>query len=415
MSNHCYRFLILNALAAIVLLGTVECGHKTALNPPPPRRVSPVEGLSVEAACGTMTLHWNSVMFDTKGKPIDNPITYLILRRRGDRIESRSAQPTSEGTPVPSPPPSEETEPEDESVGTEYEFRLIGAVRAPEPPPTGATDSIRMSFIDAGVAGTPVTVGLKFKIPSDFEQDLKDSKTALVPGFKYYYRIQAMSSDGMTSDAQHTQEINHLPIPAAPRNPSVILRSSLITLTWQPPESACDGSPLLPLGGYFIQRASEKDDAQGEFTTIATVEGAETMEFSDSGFLMDSAYRYRLAAFLKEGKVSGLYTDDLAIDTSDRFPPAPPASLNAVYTPQGVHLLWPRSPDSDVAGYRIYRATQSEGPFLLLNKDALSTDTVYIDATATSGNFYVYQVTAVDRSRLGNESSPTIAVRILIP
>ncbi len=410
-----FRFLTFHALTAIVLLGTIECGHKTALNPPPPRRVAPVEGLSVEAGCGTMTLHWNSVRFDTKGKPLESTLTYLVLRRRGDRIESRSAPPTPEVTPAPGPSPSPELEPESETAGTEYEFRLIGMVPATEPESTGVTEPTRMSFIDTGVTGVPVTIGAKFRVPSDFETDQKDSRSALVPGYKYYYRIQAMTRDGMTSDAQQTQEVNHLPIPAAPRNPTITLRASAISLTWLPPDTACDGSMLLPLGGVFIQRASDKPDDAGEFTTIATVEGAETTEFSDSGFQMDAAYRYRLAAFLKEGKVCGVYTDDLAIDTSDRFPPAPPASLNAVHTPQGVHLLWPRSPDSDVAGYRIYRATRSEGPFQLLNQDALSTDTVYIDSTVASGNFYVYQVTAVDRSRVGNESSPTIAVRIMIP
>lgn len=75
-----------------------------------------------------------------------------------------------------------------------------------------------------------------------------------------------------------------------------------------------------------------------------------------------------------------------------------------------VTLNWNPSP-SIVAGYRIYRGTNSGGPYSLLNS-SLVASTTYTDGSVISGDKYFYVTTAVssvgDESVFSNEASATI-------
>lgn len=77
-----------------------------------------------------------------------------------------------------------------------------------------------------------------------------------------------------------------------------------------------------------------------------------------------------------------------------------------------VSLGWNTSPSSGVAGYNIYRATTSTGPFTRINSalDATPYDT---DSTVTAGLTYYYAVTAV--STTGSESGYSNQVQVTIP
>jgi hypothetical protein len=87
----------------------------------------------------------------------------------------------------------------------------------------------------------------------------------------------------------------------------------------------------------------------------------------------------------------------------DNLPPALPAPFAGVPTAGGNVLHWGASPESDLAGYRLYRGTDAgftPGPGNLL---AQSTDTSYVDGVGV----YVYKLTAVDVN--GNESPCAVA------
>ena len=89
-------------------------------------------------------------------------------------------------------------------------------------------------------------------------------------------------------------------------------------------------------------------------------------------------------------------------------------SLNGSGTaPQhSVSLGWNTSTSSGVAGYNIYRATASTGPFTRVNSalDATPYDT---DSTVTAGQTYYYAVTAV--STTGSESGYSNQAQVTIP
>jgi len=76
-----------------------------------------------------------------------------------------------------------------------------------------------------------------------------------------------------------------------------------------------------------------------------------------------------------------------------------------------VNLTWAAS-TSTVAGYNVYRGTQSGGPYARVNS-SLNTATNYADSSVQSGQVYFYVATAVDSS--SNESAYSGEVAAAVP
>jgi hypothetical protein len=77
-----------------------------------------------------------------------------------------------------------------------------------------------------------------------------------------------------------------------------------------------------------------------------------------------------------------------------------------------VDLSWSASTSSGVAGYYIERATNSGGPYQVLNSSK-DTGTSYVDSTVQAGKEYFYVIVAVNTS--GQESNPSAQVSATIP
>ena len=99
---------------------------------------------------------------------------------------------------------------------------------------------------------------------------------------------------------------------------------------------------------------------------------------------------------------------NLAVVTPrDTFPPVAPQGLLVVLVPaQGgaaahLELSWAISPETDIAGYNVYRGDQESTPGTRLNTELLLTP-AFRDMNIQPGHRYFYSVTAVDRT--GNES-----------
>ncbi|MBN2762346.1 MAG: T9SS type A sorting domain-containing protein [Bacteroidales bacterium] len=82
-------------------------------------------------------------------------------------------------------------------------------------------------------------------------------------------------------------------------------------------------------------------------------------------------------------------------------PPAPPFNLKAQALNDTVKLLWDESPETDFAGYNLYRSETTETNFIKLN-DTLLVNNAFVDSVVTNDISYYYKVTAIDT--LGNES-----------
>ena len=109
----------------------------------------------------------------------------------------------------------------------------------------------------------------------------------------------------------------------------------------------------------------------------------------------------------------------ITIHIADTFPPQPPTGLAAVPgEPTGSHtapgaalvslvsidLSWEPVPDTDLAGYLVYRRSAAQTNFQKLTSKPVI-GPAYTDSTATAGQHYIYRVTAIDTT--GNESQPS--------
>jgi hypothetical protein len=78
-----------------------------------------------------------------------------------------------------------------------------------------------------------------------------------------------------------------------------------------------------------------------------------------------------------------------------------------------VDVSWTAS-TSTVAGYNVYRGTQTGGPYTLVSS-GLVTTTAFTDAAVQSGQLYFYVVTAVDGSGIESVNSGEASAQIPTP
>ncbi len=102
---------------------------------------------------------------------------------------------------------------------------------------------------------------------------------------------------------------------------------------------------------------------------------------------------------------------EVEIDYQDRFAPAPPAELSALGSVGEVRLVWPASPEADVAGYVVERA-DPEADFHRVNAEPV-TALELIDRGLSSGFTFRFRVAAIDKS--GNLGPPCEPVATRVP
>ncbi len=111
-----------------------------------------------------------------------------------------------------------------------------------------------------------------------------------------------------------------------------------------------------------------------------------------------------VAAFDSAGHI-GIATERLSVLSSVPFPPT---GLSATPTASQITVDWADSPEGDLAGYNIYRATNSAGPYVQLNGSLLGSSN-YTDTAVIAEQFYYYKATAVDLS--ANQSAQSAFTR----
>ncbi len=96
-----------------------------------------------------------------------------------------------------------------------------------------------------------------------------------------------------------------------------------------------------------------------------------------------------------------------ACSGEDTTPPGAPSALFAYAGNEFIDLAWANNPEVDLAGYTVYRASSSGGPYTQVNSTLHSISSFH-DVGLTNDIPYFYLVTATDIS--GNESSSSSEV-----
>jgi titin len=169
----------------------------------------------------------------------------------------------------------------------------------------------------------------------------------LSPNTKYWYRVRAYNSGGVSS---YSSQENARTLPLPPATPltltATVVSSNQINLGWV--DSA--NSEL----GFIIERALDNGGSPGIWTQIVTVVSNVTA-YSDTTLSANHTYWYRVRAYNTGGD------SDYSNEASAKLPSLPlsPSGLVAVSGKQ-INLSWSDNADNET-GFKIERAPDAGG------------------------------------------------------
>jgi hypothetical protein len=194
-----------------------------------------------------------------------------------------------------------------------------------------------------------------------------------------------------------------------------------IVLTWTAPGKTLTGSTP-PVTGYRLYRAETAETSSGAVSKppLVRIGESQSLTFEDAQFEFGKTYVYSVRSVAGSGAEALESADSnlVTIAPRDTFPPAAPLGLVVAVvphqgdTPAHLEFSWAISPETDVAGYNVYRGEQAGARGTRLNTELLLTP-AFRDMNVQPGHRYFYAVTAVDRS--GNESPASEAVSGGVP
>jgi hypothetical protein len=152
-------------------------------------------------------------------------------------------------------------------------------------------------------------------------------------------------------------------------------------------------------------RVFRKSESDAEPVELANVKEARHV---DTGAEFEKSYSYTVVGY--SGTALSEVSEPVTITPVDQFAPAVPTGLSALAGPAAVQLSWERNAETDLAGYRIYRA-EADGEFKRIAEQSTSAN--FRDPDVKSGQRYRYAVSAVDKK--GNESPKSEVVEMIVP
>jgi hypothetical protein len=197
-----------------------------------------------------------------------------------------------------------------------------------------------------------------------------------------------------------------------------------VLLTWTAPAKTLVGSTPA-ISSYDIYRGEPEPGAgaaQDMKLKSPLVKIGETQAalYQDTQFAFGATYVYSVRSVVQHSgaALESANSNLVVVTPRDTFPPGAPQGLLVVFVPkQGetvahLELSWAINPETDVAGYNVYRGDQAGTPGTRLNTDLLLTP-AFRDMNVQPGQRYFYSVTAVDHT--GNESPSSAIVSGGVP
>lgn len=185
---------------------------------------------------------------------------------------------------------------------------------------------------------------------------------------RYYYRIKGINFFGEESDPSNmVVTVNFPAINSSPLLDSIrVIQNRYVNIKWRMENNT---ETTLPKN-YLLMR-SESD--KGEYKVI--YESKSKLEFLDTKPLSSNFYKVAAVSFNNDT----LYSYSRMILITDTIPPSIPLDLNAAVTKKGiVTIRWKKNPESDLQGYKIFKANSQKEEFVQLN-NKFCVDTFFVD------------------------------------
>jgi fibronectin type 3 domain-containing protein len=152
-------------------------------------------------------------------------------------------------------------------------------------------------------------------------------------------------------------------------------------------------------------------------SALVQIGQSDTPGYRDPDGQANKTYVYAVRTVINtaDGKTLESANSNLATVTlHDAFPPSVPTQLIVTAVPgvqsvaAHIDLSWAINPETDLAGYDVYRSEQAGTQGTKITSQPLPTP-AFTDMNAVPGRTYYYSVTAVDRT--GNESAASAVVK----
>jgi hypothetical protein len=248
----------------------------------------------------------------------------------------------------------------------------------------------------------------KQKVEASYTDPLPPALLSDSPAASISYGVEVLNRDGRGAGLS-----NHVQVPVIrslppPQDFQAQVTSQGIVLSW-----TNNLPPAIPNVRYLYRMFRRQEGAPAPTLAGEVPAGSDPrLSLTDSSFEWEKTYEYhaRSVSIIAEPdkpevQVEGDDTRDILVFADDKFPPAVPSALQAVFSGPGqqpfIDLVWAPDTDVDLAGYNIYRHEDGTAP-IRLNMELVKTP-AYRDANVVSGKRYLYSVSAVDLR--GNESA----------
>jgi hypothetical protein len=240
--------------------------------------------------------------------------------------------------------------------------------------------------------------------PEDFAQH---------PAGVVTYMVRTRASAKRTSADSNRAEVRIFPAPEPIPDLAAEITPAGVALRWTPPQRTITGS-VPSIARYEIYRARVQAQPQAAPKLLAPIGTVESATYRDSQVEIGETYFYAVRSMSQyPGKLlSSGDSNVVTVTFQDIFPPAAPQGLVVVAvpaqgeTPAHLELSWAISPETDLAGYNVYRSEQVGVLGTRQNAELLPSP-AFRDMNVVPGRRYFYSATALDRS--GNQS-PASAV-----
>jgi hypothetical protein len=208
-------------------------------------------------------------------------------------------------------------------------------------------------------------------------------------GMTRTFAVKVQTTDEKVSEISNSVSITPVDVPGRVGGLRYLVDQNRITLEWDPPAQNPDLADV-----YLV------NELNGNGVSQAPVLLSER-RFEDETYEVDDTHTYTVTPVRKTGPVDVPgFSETIEVIGTDRTAPRAPTGLEIVASDDGAFLTWMANPESDLAGYRVFRSGRPDAGFEALTRD-MHPITGLFDAGYRPGLYYA--VSAVDES--GNESS----------
>lgn len=256
----------------------------------------------------------------------------------------------------------------------------------------------------AVIPGNPPKKAFEDRLPSDLQQ--------ANPTEFATYALEVSNPRGRSAGASNQVRVPLAPTLAPPTQLNTKLLPDGILLTWNA-EAPATNADL----SYSFRIYRREVGASGSVPVAVVPMSDASAEFLDRSFEWEKTYDYWVTGVtearhnqVRIAEVEGEDSPVARVTARDTFAPAQPGGVQAVFSGPGqkpaIDLTWAPNLEADLAGYNVYRRTQTTQPEKI-NADPAKAPS-FKDEKVEPGHEYFYSVTAVDlRSNESHRSLET--------